>query len=278
MVTEELALRIEQSEIDHITSWMRFLRDLGGNPFNIAVRELGNSVALMDSTASLGPLLNRVLGFDSSSLPHMQALMRLYDDRQVGCRFDINPYRGSANVYRALADSKLVPFRFHSALYLQANSSEVQTLAPPVPSNLHVEHVTHDQEDVWASTWLNGFTEALGLAPGIGALLAGRTAQLYKIPGWTLYLARVDGQPAAAAALYVQDGVATPCLAGTTPGFRGQGCQTALLRTRLADAVEQNCDLIAAQSALGSTSQNNMERAGMRVAYTRAFWWKPYQA
>lgn len=40
----------------------------------------------------------------------------------------------------------------------------------------------------------------------------------------------------------------------------------------MADAAELGCDLVAAQAAVGSTSQHNMERAGLRIAFSRAFW------
>jgi hypothetical protein len=38
----------------------------------------------------------------------------------------------------------------------------------------------------------------------------------------------------------------------------------------MADAADAGCDLIAAQTGNGTASQRNMERLGMRVAYTKA--------
>ena len=104
--------------------------------------------------------------------------------------------------------------------------------------------------------------------------IAGVTQGLHGQPGWGLYLAFAYGQPAGAGALYMQEGIGSLLMGGTLPEFRRRGCQTALLQARIADAARQGCDLVAAQAALDATSQHNMERAGLRIAYTRAFWFR----
>ena len=37
-------------------------------------------------------------------------------------------------------------------------------------------------------------------------------------------------------------------------------------------AIESNCTLIVGQARFGSGSQNNMERAHMKIAYTKSIW------
>lgn len=125
---------------------------------------------------------------------------------------------------------------------------------------------------VWADIWLAAYAESLGVTQAMAEQIASATRLLHGQPGWGLYLAFVGEQPAAAGALYVQDGVGSLLIGGTLPAFRRLGCQQALLRARMADAARQGCDLVAAQAGLDTTSQHNMERAGMRTAYTRAFW------
>ena len=56
----------------------------------------------------------------------------------------------------------------------------------------------------------------------------------------------------------------------TRPAFRRRGVQTALLQAQLVAAREQGCDLALTITAPGSDSQRNMERAGFRLAYTKA--------
>ncbi|CDO04806.1 hypothetical protein BN988_03373 [Oceanobacillus picturae] len=46
------------------------------------------------------------------------------------------------------------------------------------------------------------------------------------------------------------------------------------LRNYIKQALEENCHLLVGEAAYLSTSQRNMERAGMRLAYTKAIWRK----
>jgi N-acetylglutamate synthase-like GNAT family acetyltransferase len=90
--------------------------------------------------------------------------------------------------------------------------------------------------------------------------------------GWRLYLARVDGVPAGSAALTVGGGLGYLANAATAPEMRGRGCQTALLARRIADAAAAGCDEVVSLAEFGSGSQRNLERAGLRVAFTQAVW------
>jgi GNAT superfamily N-acetyltransferase len=94
-------------------------------------------------------------------------------------------------------------------------------------------------------------------------------------PDWRLYLARVDGRAAAAAKLFMHDGVAFFCDGTTHPDFRGRGLQTALLRHRAAVARERGAELLFSHAEFGSSSHRNMERLGLRVLHTRAIWTRP---
>jgi GNAT superfamily N-acetyltransferase len=58
--------------------------------------------------------------------------------------------------------------------------------------------------------------------------------------------------------------------AATLPEFRGRGVQSALLAARLAMARDAGCDLAVTFTLPGTTSSRNAERAGFRVAYTKA--------
>jgi hypothetical protein len=98
---------------------------------------------------------------------------------------------------------------------------------------------------------------------------------LYGRPGWHLYLACVEKTPAGTALLHVQDQTASFPAATTIPSFRGRGCQSALLRQRMVDAVRAECILLVGQTGVGTVSQHNMERVGMKIAYTKAIWKTP---
>jgi hypothetical protein len=48
--------------------------------------------------------------------------------------------------------------------------------------------------------------------------------------------------------------------------------QTALIARRIADAEAAGAELICSGATLGSASQRNLERAGLKLAYTKTVW------
>jgi GNAT superfamily N-acetyltransferase len=58
-------------------------------------------------------------------------------------------------------------------------------------------------------------------------------------------------------------------MAGTLPEFRGRGSQAALIHARIGAAAAAGCDLVVATAAFPSSSHRNLERCGLRTAYTK---------
>ena len=90
------------------------------------------------------------------------------------------------------------------------------------------------------------------------------------IAGFRRYLATVDGVAAAAASMRIDGTLAQMAGAATLPAFRRRGLQTALTLHRLADARAAGCDLAVVTTAPGSKSQENAQRRGFELLYTRA--------
>ena len=84
------------------------------------------------------------------------------------------------------------------------------------------------------------------------------------------YLALVDGVPAGGGSMRIADGVAQMTGAATAPRYRRRGVQTALLQARLNDAARQGCDIAVVTTQPGSKSQQNVQRRGFDLLYTRA--------
>lgn len=264
LVTRELALRVGQSEVDHMASWLCAIAELSGNPFDAEVRNIGGATALLGRR--LGPLFNRVLGFGDEDVSILDEAVRLYSERGGSCRIDVNPHAVGAATMGKLAEAGFRPFRHHDHLY------GVPSLAEVSVNGVEVREIGEDEREIWADVWRQGFLEVTGIAESDGDLFATATSSLVHDSQWTLFLAHCDGQPAAAAGLYVNEGVASLAFGGTLPAFRGKGSQTALLQARIRKAAELGCDLVAAQAALDAGSHRNLQRAGLAVAYTRAFW------
>jgi len=94
-------------------------------------------------------------------------------------------------------------------------------------------------------------------------------ASVLGIPGWTHYLALVDGQAAGAGALFCGHDVALFMVVATDPAFRGRGVQRALIARRMADAVSNGCSLAAAETVDDNASPRNFQRAGFRLVHRR---------
>lgn len=84
------------------------------------------------------------------------------------------------------------------------------------------------------------------------------------------YVARVDGQVAGGASARFDTGVVQLAGSATLPRFRRRGIQTAFLRARLADGLRAGCDVAVVTTAPGSKSQQDVQRQGFALLYSRA--------
>ena len=83
-------------------------------------------------------------------------------------------------------------------------------------------------------------------------------------------LALRDGVIADGASFRLAEGVAQLTGAATAPAHRRRGVQTALLSARLADSSAAGGDIAVVTTQPGSRSQQNAQRRGFDLLYTRA--------
>ncbi len=88
--------------------------------------------------------------------------------------------------------------------------------------------------------------------------------------GCVRYAGLRDGILAGGATMRISEGVAQLTGAATAPAHRRNGVQTALLSARLADAAAAGCDVAVIVTQPGSKSQQNAQRQGFDLLYTRA--------
>jgi GNAT superfamily N-acetyltransferase len=88
--------------------------------------------------------------------------------------------------------------------------------------------------------------------------------------GVVRYAAWRDGVIAGGASFHTAEGIAQFTGAATAPAHRRRGVQTALLSARLADAAAAGCDIAVVTTQPGSKSQQNVQRRGFDLLYTRA--------
>lgn len=250
--------RLTQVGTAYTIARMRVIEARSGEP--IEVRRYGDAAALLCRQVP-SPHFNAVVGLRAGQDGLIAKIDDWYRENQIRPRVVIGPGDLTAEMGRALAERGFAVTDTDTVLY--------GTPPAPAAAPAGIEIVDVDSlplmED-FLDTLLTGWSIAAEHHEPAKANMRGWLG----VPEWRLYLARIGGQPAAAAKLFVKDGVAFFADAATRPEFRGRGLQTALLRHRAAVAAQSGAELIYSQAAFGSVSQHNMERIGMRVLCTRA--------
>ncbi|MCP1308771.1 GNAT family N-acetyltransferase [Paenibacillus tyrfis] len=263
VINEQLAKRIEQSEIDFFTSRIRSIGERSGNPEGVEIRKFGSSTAFYIRTMPWG-LFNSLKGFSQEDLGRLEEIIHFYRERDRAFQLDLNPGSASPTLCRHLAENGLFQESFHSVLYGLPRED-----LPELPPNIKIRQIDNQTDfDIYAGIHCVGS----GMDLAHKHHFVNNNIGLLNRPGWKLFLAYWNDVPAAVAVMYVSGDIASFTLAATIPEFRQKGLQTALLNWRMHEAYKAGCELVAAQARFGSSSQNNMERIGMRMAWTRAVW------
>jgi hypothetical protein len=257
ILTSALVDRIVDADNNVTLSRLRSIAKIEGNPMGAAAREFGHVLATMMPKFP-ERWWDRVGGLATGDEGLVDYILAWYHDARIGCMFDIVPPRSNELLLKTLAERGLFQSGFRSVLYGTPMSSQ-PTPDPKI-------RVTEE-----GSSKL-----FLDLAVGTGFI--GVDQEIWReyaraqFSESRCYIAFVNGEPAAHAVMQISNRTATFGFGATLERYRGHGCQLALLRARLADASKAGCDLAIVQASPGSTSQRNIERVGMRVAFTKAIW------
>lgn len=137
---------------------------------------------------------------------------------------------------------------------------------PVAVSGVEVREADRNEGRIWMETVKRGFSTVEESA----AIPVEFFEPFLHIKNTHCFIAWIDGQAVGAGTVAINDGLASLFGTGTLTEFRNHGAQTALLRARLELALELGCDLAMVGTTPGSGSQRNVERAGFRLAYTKA--------
>jgi len=140
----------------------------------------------------------------------------------------------------------------------------LETPFPEGPSVVEVTQIRSGDGEPWVPLVAASFQEDVPSADARFLVAATSTE------GVTCFIARVDGEPAGGAAVFVSGGRAAVLSgAGVLPRFRGLGVQRALIAARLRYAKEKGADVAASSTLPNSVSQKNLERFGFRILYPK---------
>jgi GNAT superfamily N-acetyltransferase len=145
---------------------------------------------------------------------------------------------------------------------------------PVMPPGVEIRRSDPDELDAWLDVVVEGslhpdtqgvpWHEEFPREVLIGAERDGMAA------GCVRYAGLRGGILAGGATMRISEGVAQLTGAATAPVHRRNGVQTALLSARLADAAAADCDVAVIVTQPGSKSQQNAQRQGFDLLYTRA--------
>jgi GNAT superfamily N-acetyltransferase len=264
----DLARRIEQAEAQLIAEVSQAAgRRAGTAGFVIPV---AGGVA---SFAGPGSPFNKVAGLGFGGVPDAAALEeieRAFTARGAAVQIELahlaDPAIGAMLTERGY---RLTSFENVLGLALQGEHDRV------TPPGIEVRASGEEEFGAWVDVVVEG-----GLHPDTQGVpqheefprevLASAERDLGAAQGVRRYVALRDGILAGGASFRVAGGIAQFTGAATAPAHRRRGIQTALLSARLADAAAAGCEVAVITTAPGSKSQQNAQRRGFDLLYTRA--------
>lgn len=267
--SQQLAERIERAECAFLGGGVdaALRRDPDGGFFAMP---LAGGLALWGGPMSpLGKIAG--LGFGGPlEIPALEAVEAAYRDRGAAVRVELASL-GDPEVGRQLTARGYLLNGFENVLGKNLNGIK----ARPHAEGISVTPLAAGEENLWLDAVVDGF--AAPDEQGVQAdedypreVLVQVISDLAAAASLTRYLARVDGQVAGGASLRIKDGIAQLAGAATLPAFRRRGVQNALLARRMADAAAAGCELAVITTQPGSKSQQNAQRQGFDLLYTRA--------
>jgi GNAT superfamily N-acetyltransferase len=260
-----LAERIERVETQLITTATQAAR-LRSGAASFVTPIAGGAACYAED----GSPLNKIVGLGFGGVPSADALdeiERAFASRAAATQVELanlaDPAIGAALTSRGY---QLVAFE---NVLGRSLDGDLQPVTPP-----DVEVKVSDDRAAWLDVVVDGFAHPD--AEGVPAhedfpreIVENAIADVEQA-GATPYLAYRDGVVAGGGSIRMSGGVAQLSGAATAPAHRRHGVQAALLSARLADACRAGCDIAVVTTQPGSKSQQNVQRRGFHLLYTRA--------
>jgi GNAT superfamily N-acetyltransferase len=263
-----LAARIDRAELSLVLGLADAMRAAGGDVHVWPVG--GSSVVLGEANSPFNKLI--ALGFDGviPEPDELERIERAHADRHARLQVELSTLADPA-VGRLLTGRGYRLVGFENVL-----ARPLEPFQASIRDGLSISEVTAADSALWITTVTDAFLAA-DVFDGPESHESFERSTLVRTyryfaaaPGTSRLLARLDGEVAGGASLYLHDRTALLCGAATLPARRRRGVQSALLQTRLRLAYESGCDLAVVTTQPGSKSQENVQRAGFELIYSRA--------
>ena len=276
-----MAARIERAECETVLAFAARLQARG---VDVMIRDIAGASAVL---AGPGQPINKLAGLGFAGPVEagaLAAIEREYDERGAELRVELATVADPA-VGRLLTRRGYELVGYENALGVPLDGDVVDglTLAreADIARGIIVSPAGPDETRLWIETVADGFsapdqfdgpppTESFERDAIVDMFLTSSGTE-----GVTLYLARRDGVVAGGGASRIFNRLVQLAGAATLPVHRRRGVQSALLRARLLDAARQGCDLAVVTTEPASKSQENVQRAGFELLYSRAVLIRP---
>lgn len=262
-----LAERIERVETQLIA--------LGGEAARARTSQPGFVIGLAGGVAVFcedGSPLNKVAGLGFHGVPserELDQVERAFAARDCPVQVELSNLAEPA-IGALLTDRGYRLASFENLLG-RAIAGEPEPVATP---GVEVRRSGEEEFDAWHRVIADGFahpdTQGVASHEHFSDDVIERAERDLAAAGGVRYIALRDGVAAGGAGLRISEGVAQMTGAATAPAHRRHGVQTALLAARLVDAAAAGCDIAIVTTQPGSKSQQNVQRRGFHLLYTRA--------
>jgi GNAT superfamily N-acetyltransferase len=249
---EETARRIEDAQALHALSFAAALARLEPalNARSFAVA--GGAAVHAGPGSPLSLALGLLGDMGEADLERIEKLLG------TPSRIELTPFAPPA-LPKLLADRRYRVVEWHQVL-----ARPLETPFPEGPVVVEVAQIRPGDTPPWVPLIAASFQEDVPSADA-RLLLAATSTE-----GAACFVARVQGEPAGGAAVFVSPSRAAVLTgAAVLPRFRGLGVQRALIAARLAYAKELGADVAASSTLPNSVSQKNLERLGFRILYPK---------
>jgi hypothetical protein len=250
LLTEEVIDSLHHFRLAMMTRLVKALQSRG---YPADGREIGSGYA---SYPGFGSSLAQAYGVGRGDAEFdLSELDGFYTDRADNWELIVTPF-DSPRVLQDAIKIGYSPDHFETVLAMTVGPQH-QDAAP----DFEIEECKGDLQD-WIRACDSAWTERTDLTDETSEIMQISTANSAR-----RYLARVNGEPAATAALLEIDGRYLFAGAATRPQYRGRGLQGALTQRRLADAGEGAFVQVVALP--GSQSHRNLQRTGFQPLYSK---------
>ena len=264
----DLAGRIERAEAQLMTETSRAARRRRADAAGFVIPVAGGAATFADEASPF----NKVTGLGFGGVPSAAALEeieRAFAARRTPVQVELTSLADPAIAARLTERGyRLVSFENILGLDLEGASGRV------TPPGIEVRPSREDEFGSWLDVVIEGFahpdTQGIPWHEEFPREILERAERDLVAAGARCYVAWRDGAIAGGASVRMADGIAHFTGAATVPVHRRRGVQTALLSARLADAAAVGCDIAVITTQPGSKSQQNVQRQGFDLLYTRA--------